>query len=33
MERVVADVKHLDVIVRRDDGSTAWRPRLTAGSR
>jgi len=24
MGRVIADVKHLDVIVRRDDGSTAW---------
>jgi transposase-like protein len=29
MERVVADVKHLDVIVRRDDGSTAW-PKIVA---
>ena len=29
MERVVADVKHLDVIVRRDDGSTTW-PKIVA---
>ncbi len=29
MERVVADVKHLDVIVRRDDGTTAW-PKIVA---
>lgn len=29
MERVVADVKHLDVIVRRADGSTAW-PKIIA---
>ncbi|MDP3488894.1 MAG: leucine zipper domain-containing protein [Phenylobacterium sp.] len=29
MERVVADVKHLDVIVQRADGSTAW-PKIIA---
>lgn len=29
MERVVADVKHLDVIVRRPDGGTAW-PKIIA---
>lgn len=29
MERVVADVKHLDVIVTRDDGSPAW-PKIVA---
>ncbi|MDZ4373396.1 MAG: helix-turn-helix domain-containing protein [Phenylobacterium sp.] len=29
MERVVADVKHLDVLVRRDDGTTAW-PKIVA---
>jgi hypothetical protein len=29
MERVVADVKHLDVIVRRPDGSSAW-PKIIA---
>lgn len=29
MERVVADVKHLDVIVQRPDGSTAW-PKIIA---
>lgn len=29
MERVVADVKHLDVIVRRADGSPAW-PKIVA---
>lgn len=29
MERVVADVKHLDVIVRRPDGSPAW-PKIIA---
>lgn len=29
MERVVADVKHLDVIVRRNDGSTTW-PKVVA---
>ena len=29
MERVIADVKHLDVIVRLDDGSTAW-PKIVA---
>jgi hypothetical protein len=29
MERVVADVKHLDVIVRRADGSAAW-PKIVA---
>jgi hypothetical protein len=29
MERVIADVKHLDVIVRRDDGSPAW-PKIVA---
>lgn len=29
MERVVADVKHLDVIVQRSDGSTAW-PKIIA---
>jgi hypothetical protein len=29
MERVVADVKHLDVIVRREDGSPAW-PKIIA---
>lgn len=29
MERVVADVKHLDVIVRRADGSSAW-PKIIA---
>jgi len=29
MERVVADVKHLDVIVRRPDGSPAW-PKIVA---
>jgi hypothetical protein len=29
MERVVADVKHLDVIVRREDGSAAW-PKIVA---
>lgn len=29
MERVVADVKHLDVLVRRPDGSPAW-PKIVA---
>lgn len=29
MERVVADVKHLDVIVQREDGSPAW-PKIIA---
>jgi hypothetical protein len=29
MERVIADVKHLDVIVTREDGSTAW-PKIVA---
>ena len=29
MDRVVADVKHLDVIVRRPDGSLAW-PKIVA---
>jgi hypothetical protein len=29
MERVVADVKHLDVIVRRPDGTLAW-PKIVA---
>ena len=29
MERVVADVKHLDVIVTREDGSPAW-PKIVA---
>jgi hypothetical protein len=29
MERVVADVKHLDVIVRRSDGTPAW-PKIIA---
>jgi hypothetical protein len=29
MERVVADVKHLDVVVRRPDGSPAW-PKIVA---
>ena len=29
MERVVADVKHLDVIVKREDGSPAW-PKIVA---
>ncbi|HEY8572731.1 hypothetical protein [Phenylobacterium sp.] len=29
MERVVADVKHLDVIVQRSDGSSAW-PKIIA---
>jgi hypothetical protein len=29
MERVVGDVKHLDVIVRREDGSRAW-PKVVA---
>jgi hypothetical protein len=29
MERVIADVKHLDVIVQRPDGSTAW-PKIIA---
>lgn len=29
MERVVADVKHLDVIVQRPDGSSAW-PKIIA---
>jgi hypothetical protein len=29
MERIVADVKHLDVIVRRPDGSLAW-PKIVA---
>ena len=29
MERVVADVKHLDVILRRSDGSLAW-PKIVA---
>jgi hypothetical protein len=29
MERVVADVKHLDILVAREDGSTAW-PKIVA---
>jgi hypothetical protein len=29
MDRVIADVKHLDIIVRRDDGSLAW-PKIVA---
>jgi hypothetical protein len=29
MERVIGDVKHLDVIVRREDGSAAW-PKIVA---
>jgi hypothetical protein len=29
MERVVADVKHLDVVVQREDGSPAW-PKIVA---
>jgi hypothetical protein len=29
MERIVADVKHLDVIVERDDGTPAW-PKIVA---
>lgn len=29
MERVIADVKHLDVIVTRDDGTPAW-PKIVA---
>ena len=29
MERIVADVKHLDVIVTRPDGSPAW-PKIVA---
>jgi hypothetical protein len=29
MERVIADVKHLDIIVRRPDGSAAW-PKIVA---
>jgi hypothetical protein len=29
MERVVADVKHLDVLVEREDGTTAW-PKIIA---